>query len=323
MMKYLTILLDDTSVAFCHVDNPYTTSKLIPIDILRKGIVFAMKENLSIQFVYPDYELPQEYTDLINTIDHIDIKSAAHSLSADIVVIDDINKLESYVRQANFDSTHVLRCTMDELLGSEAVIGEAVKVLNRINVIITDVEDFTDLVIDRYRGFLDKLSGVLYNEFIKGNQPQINIITDRIFLENANHCNAGVESITLAPNGHFYICPAFYYDESTQRQYSSSAGDIERGIDIKNAHLLNLKYAPICRICDAYQCKRCVWLNRKLTLEVNTPSHEQCVIAHLERNASRELLHKMKTNGCIQSDIDIAEISYMDPFDKIINNQNS
>lgn len=29
-----------------------------------------MKENLMIQFVYPDYELPQAYKDAIESIDH-------------------------------------------------------------------------------------------------------------------------------------------------------------------------------------------------------------------------------------------------------------
>ena len=106
MMKYLTILLDDTSVSFCHVDNPYTERKLIPIDILKKGIMFAMKENLSVQIVYPDYDLPNEYIEVIDSIDHTNIVSATHSLSADIVVIDNFERLETYIRQANLDSNN-------------------------------------------------------------------------------------------------------------------------------------------------------------------------------------------------------------------------
>lgn len=69
-----------------------------------------------------------------------------------------------------------------------------------------------------------------------------------------------------------------------------SIGDLQNGMNIKNSQLYKLDYAPLCRQCDAYQCKRCIWLNRKMTYEVNTPSHEQCVMGHLERNASRNLL---------------------------------
>ena len=76
-----------------------------------------------------------------------------------------------------------------------------------------------------------------------------------------------------------------------------------------------MSYAPICRNCDAYQCKRCVWLNRKTTYELNTPSHEQCVVSHLERNESRELLANIRKNGIFLPDKEIKEISYLDPFD--------
>lgn len=73
---------------------------------------------------------------------------------------------------------------------------------------------------------------------------------------------------------------------------------------------------PLCRNCDACQCKRCVWLNRKTTYELNTPSHEQCVVAHLERNASRELLAAIRKHGAFLPQQEIKEIDYLDPFDK-------
>ncbi|MEE1222143.1 MAG: CXXX repeat peptide maturase, partial [Bacteroidaceae bacterium] len=74
-------------------------------------------------------------------------------------------------------------------------------------------------------------------------------------------------------------------------------------------------HAPICRHCDAYQCRRCVWLNRKTTYEVNTPGHEQCVVAHLERNASRELLNRIRRHGTfLPANEEIKEIDYLDPF---------
>ena len=74
MLQYLIILLDDTSTSFCHYENPKTERRLIPLETLRQGIRFAMMENLMIQFVYPDYELPQEYQEVIESIDHSKIK---------------------------------------------------------------------------------------------------------------------------------------------------------------------------------------------------------------------------------------------------------
>ena len=127
-----------------------------------------------------------------------------------------------------------------------------------------------------------------------------------------NNCNAGWESITLAPDSKFYVCPAFYLEAD-----GYSVGDLESGLNVKNPQLYKLDHAPICRNCDAFQCRRCAWLNRKTTLEVNTPSHEQCVVAHLERNASRNLLESIRAIGVFLPEMEIPEINYLDPFDNI------
>ena len=144
--------------------------------------------------------------------------------------------------------------------------------------------------------------------FVQGLLPQINLLTDRILLDKMNNCNAGIENITLAPNGKFYVCPAFYLENE-----NDSVGDLVTGINIKNKYLYQLQNAPLCRKCDAYQCKRCVWLNRKTTREVNTPSHEQCVVAHIERNAGRELLYDLQAFGAWKEK-SIGEINYLDLF---------
>ena len=78
-----------------------------------------------------------------------------------------------------------------------------------------------------------------------------------------------------------------------------SRGDISHIPEIPDAELLRLDHAPLCRRCDAYACRRCVWLNRKLTRELNVPSHRQCVLAHIERNAS----------------LPDSPTSYLDPFE--------
>ena len=36
MLQYLVILLDDTSVAYCHADNPLKERYLMPIEVLKK-----------------------------------------------------------------------------------------------------------------------------------------------------------------------------------------------------------------------------------------------------------------------------------------------
>ncbi len=322
MVQYLIILLDDTSTSYCHYEGS-KAKKLLPLDTLRQGILYAMKENLMIQFVYPDYELPQEYKDVIDSIDHSDIVSSlcedknliAH---ADVIVMHEWTAVDFLPFKEN--STYVLRTSKADLFDRYHSLKSILGKVRRLNVVITDVENFTNDDFDKYKNVLSSLSDSIEKLHVDGKSPQLNILTDRMMLDKMNNCNAGWENITLAPDGRFYVCPAFYFASDNEDfglgKAKYSIGDLKNGLDIKNPQLYRLDHAPICRNCDAYQCKRCVWLNRKTTYEVNTPSHEQCVIAHLERNASRELLERIRQYGAFLPLQEIKEIDYLDPFEK-------
>lgn len=315
-MQYLVILLDDTSVSYCHADNPYTKRRPISLDDLKAGILYAMKENLMIQFVYPDYELPQDYLDVIDSIDHHDIRGwYAGVPPADVMVFEwSVAAGEERWSQTGVpayqDAVVVLRCKKEELFVSGEAVAAMLRQVMRLNIVITDLETFTDEELKRYDALLDGWAAVLKEEYLKGRTPQLNLLTDRMMLTKPNHCNAGVENITLAPNGKFYLCPAFYYSGEDE-----SVGDLANGLYVKNQQLLCLDHAPLCRHCDAYHCRRCIWLNRKMTLEVNTPSHEQCVVAHTERNAARRLLEAIRQEATFMPEVEIKEINYLDPFD--------
>lgn len=309
MLQYLIILLDDRSTSFCHYDIPNDRNKrLIDLDDLKQGIKYAMMENLMIQFVYPDYKLSKQYTEMINSIDHIDIKPFVdrQEIDSDVIVFNGLplNLLkESY-------PTSIFRVSPQEFFDFPTyLVKQICHSIKRVNIVISNIDPILAWDLDRYKSKLNDLSETIEQEYVNGNISQWNILTDRISLSEMNNCNAGDTTITLAPNGKFYICPAFYYENM-----EDSVGDVYNGLDIPNQHLYKLQFAPICRHCDAYQCKRCVWLNRKRTLEVNTPSYEQCVAAHLERNASRLFLQNLRRHGEFMSDKGISEIDYLDPF---------
>ena len=250
-----------------------------------------MKENLTVQFLYPDYDIPHEYTDAIDQTYHAKIVTANCEnmdlkRKADVVVFKSLCEMQNFA--INKNQAYVLKTTMDGLVKKQDDFFPLLPKTNRLSIVFTDILSFTSKEADSYKEFLDKLTEKIIKEFSTNHIIQVNILTDRVLLDSMNNCNAGYESITLAPDGKFYICPAFYLDSST------SVGDIENGLDIKNAQLYRLDHAPICRTCDAFQCRRCVWMNKKSTLEVNTPSQEQCLVAHIERNASKKLLESIQ-----------------------------
>lgn len=320
MIQYIVILLDDTSTSFCHYTNDKTERRLMPLATLKEGIRYAMKENLNIQFVYPAYSLPQEYLEVIDSIDHTDIKpfiidepnSASvrtvdgFSGDTDVVVFNSLK--EACGCRLGSDTAYVVRTDKKSLFNGCEDIAAMLAETTRLNIVITDIAAFTDEDYVAYKSLLSQLSEKLERLYVLGKTPQLNLLTDRMMLDKMNNCGAGDTTITLAPDGCFYVCPAFYVSAD-----GYAVGSLDNGLDIKNKQLYRLDHAPICRNCDAWQCRRCVWLNRQTTLEVNTPSHEQCVVAHLERNQTKVLMKRLEDKGvCFNQEI--TDIDYLDPF---------
>ena len=308
MLQYLIIVLNESSTSFCHYkvsgDNMW-----IDFEDLKSGIRFAMMENLMIQFVYPKENLPNGYAEIINSIDHIDIKPIKdkENIDADVVVF---NELPLNLLETNYPAI-IFRLTPQEFFDMpNYLVKQACQSAKRVNVVIRNIDPLLDWDFDRYKDKIEDISAIVEQEYVIGSTTQWNLLTDRMMLSEMKNCGAGDTTITLAPNGKFYICPAFYYDE-----IGDCVGDVHIGLNIPNQHLYKIEYAPICRHCDAYQCKRCIWLNRRMTGEVNTPSHEQCVTSHLERNTSRSLLLSLQKQGIILPEKEIEEINYLDPFE--------
>jgi CXXX repeat peptide maturase len=304
----MIVQLCDSSVSFCHYISQ-NRPKLIPIYELKECLLWSVKRNLKINVLYPRYKLPDEYKELLENFPITKIASE-DLFDADIKVLNGWETV--YSHRAPFDVPTILHTTYVDFIKHYYALKMALCDFSRLNVIFTDVQSFTDASATEYESVLMELCDEILSLYKEGRIVQLNIITDRTMLTHMNNCNAGVETITFAPNGNFYPCAAFYFD----KQFD--AGNLKNGLLIPNQHLFELDYAPICRICDAFQCKRCLWLNHKLTLEVNTPSHQQCVMSHIERKVAKMLLERIREFGVYAPEIEIPEIQYNDPFEKII-----
>lgn len=306
MLKYLIIPLSTSSPSICR----YSTGKslgefgLIPLETLKEGIVFAFKHNLIIQYIWPESALPDDYLDVIAHSNHINIAPALLAGNDDITVV-------KLTEDADVTDRVVLcSLTSEEFVSNSSKIILWLEKCKRLNILFQDC--LSDSISNEaYSMVLSTIVEAISDMYRHNHFVQFNLLTDRLFLTEMNNCNAGTESVTLTPDGKFYICPAFYYEGW------ESVGDLKDGLKIPNSHLLELEYAPICRICDAYHCTRCVYLNRKATLEMNTPGHKQCVMSHLERNASVNLSDKLADCGIINRNGMFAETECLDPFYKL------
>jgi CXXX repeat peptide maturase len=315
MLKYAIILLDDESVSFCSYDS-LESGRGISLETLGASVLWAMKENLEIQFVYPNKELDKRILGLIDSVSHVNVMSTScpYLDYADIIVVNSFNDISS--THWKEEGSYIVRLSIKDFTKSIELIELEDIAPNRVNFVFKDRHSFVACDIEEYQTALERFSEYILKKAIEGGKLiQSNVLTDRLFLDSMNNCAAGDESITIAPNGSFYICPAFYVDSM------AACGSVPSSPDILNQQLFKLEKAPICRHCDAYQCARCVWMNLQSTLEVNTPSRGQCLTAHVERKTSSKLLeelrsHKLQVEGMVPG---IDPLPYLDPFDNRLN----
>lgn len=312
MLKYLILPLATDAVSFCHYEQRPGKSEFITEDTLREALFWAMKENLAVQFIYPRQSVPYTIKALVDTVDHADIvpddcEDKEVVENANVVVFDGWHTVAGYPYRAG--QAYVLRTPFADLTSHTDDLTKMLGHADRVSVVVTDVKSFDETA---YREFLDSMVPVVTEQYRTDHAVQFNLLTDRMMLTGMNNCNAGHETLTLAPDGRFYICPAFYAEDG------EPVDTLAAGPEIKNPQLYRLDHAPICRTCDAWQCRRCVWLNRQLTREVNTPGREQCVMAHLERNAAAKLLAELrKFDANFMPDTELTPTDCLDPFDKL------
>lgn len=309
MLKYLVILLDDSSVSYCHYNNRMQRN-LMPLDILRKGIMFAMKNDLKIQYPLPSIDLPQDYDELMDSMIHDNIGSWELAAKSSFIVVNGFGELVDRLNAMSSSHKYLIRVDIHDFIDNIETFNYLFKNQISANIVFTDLPKFSDNDIPTYQYALEELCKTVECEILSGKTLNTNIITDRIALESMNNCGAGESCITLAPNGNFYPCPAFYYDDDKEAEL----GNVDEGIYEQRRRLYFFKRAPLCKRCDSFQCKRCVWLNKSLTCEANIPSRQQCIISHIERNASGRLLERFHQKG-ILLDREILPINYLDPFD--------
>ncbi len=88
-----------------------------------------------------------------------------------------------------------------------------------------------DLDFALYQDVLNQIHSNIVDQ--KVNAASINVLPH---LDERNHCTAGQFEFALAPNGKFYVCPAYYFNDS-----NDSVGDLETGIQVVESELFSLR----------------------------------------------------------------------------------
>jgi uncharacterized protein len=315
--KILNILLSSDSPAICNygltINNDKNNPQLLNSDILEKFLHLAKEERYYVNFIYPHHEIGDSYKKLIAehkfqvTRPYMKENSKSTLENREIFVFKMNQPIEPGFSCVNV----ILHMKKDELKFLENYVTKLFSNgIIRINLVIDDLSIWSDEDLRLYQEVLTGISKVIIVLLVKGQQRNLNVITDRLILDKMNNCNAGLEHITLGPDGKLYLCPAFYYKNQPLAQRKLQIpGELKR--------LLNLDNAPICSGCDAYQCRRCFFFNFLHTEELNIPGQKQCTISHIEREVSRMHQEKLIAKKMLPYPNRnlIVELKYTDPFE--------
>jgi radical SAM peptide maturase (CXXX-repeat target family)/CXXX repeat peptide maturase len=298
--KFLQFITSDNITPHCAYRNTKGTNQIMTPEVFEKGMEFCEANGFTPAFLGTPHQIEK-------------IQSQENLIIGKAGQLDNI--ISIYDNNADCqdgDSIGILLLNRHNISNLYELTEKLFNKVDRINLVLEDVDKWDKKDTEQYNMQLDLVVPFIAGNYNQGEELEINILTDIWNLSSMKNCDAGTGTFTLAPNGRIYMCPAFYFDDP-----DSYVGTLTDGICIKNPQLLELKNAPICSVCDVYNCNRCNYLNKKMTNEINTPSKMQCVISHIEREQSRKLQELLgKYND--QFENILKKISYNDPLEKLL-----
>ena len=314
MLKSIIVLLDRSARSFCYyasADAP-ANEEWISAAHLRSIVDYSIRHRTTLNCLLGKRPLPAEHDELLAQANHVKLVPAELSdvYPDAIAIVDTPREAEALtpLRSRNV----ILRLAKGDLPDLHATVETLLERCGRINLHLLDLDSYADREVEAYRLQLEQVIPLLQARYGAGDAVEVSFLSDRMLRHAMHNCNAGVEHLTFAPDGQFYLCPGFFQDGA------AAVGDLRQGIQIRNPQLYRLDHAPICSRCDAFHCKRCVYLNQKTTGEVNTPSAQQCVTAHLERNASSRLLASLQHIRSFRAMKPFGELTNLDPFTRLV-----
>jgi CXXX repeat peptide maturase len=317
-LTHILVLVEDGAVAFCHYENPSFHASAKPrwmAEERLRGIVrHAEGQSVALTFVLGKTRPPARIERLMERVIHAKIVPLAlGDVYPDAILVLDSEDADAFA-QLSPDSRRnvILRLARRDVAKGADLCASLAGRYGRLSLHLRGIEYFTPSDLAVYREELAKLGSMLGIRYSGGDRVEINVLTDRMMLREMRNCDAGVKHVTVAPNGDCYICPAFVHDGEPIGRFDGAAGPA-----VKRITGLDLSHGPLCTRCDAFHCKRCVYLSRKLTEEYNVPSEQQCAIAHIEREASRLLLKDLGKVEPFRRMPRIAELNYQDPIELI------
>lgn len=264
--KYLYFLMSNEETSHCMYNTPQYKSRLeMSVETLDQGLAYAYKNDMIPVFLGdPGEKLSKKESRKLHVvIANADLLSAPRSEMEVLIPVVNNAKSENCIH-SDICIYQFNKNSLGDLYNDLIALSANYR---RINIKPQDLDLWNEDDIENYKVQIDK-----YNEYRKENYvANLNILGTA----NDNYCLAGTNDLTLAPNGKFYICPAFYHNFT-----DDDIGDIENGIYVKDPILFSNSKTADCGKCNV-NCMRCKYINIKCTYAINIPADIQCKLAQV------------------------------------------
>lgn len=303
-LKYIYFITSDDAPVFCNYEKKYLGTDKMTHELYTKGLDFCM-ENEVLPIFLGEYSIELDPKKKI----FFEIKEKGEFLNP----ARGITVTKEPMQEVSTPVVNYIICKKDILNLTENMRKFYLASVKRVNIFLADIESWEEEDFTQYKRSLDDLVE-FYFELIRTGKLsfQINVLNDRLMLldRETRDCAAGINSVSLAPNGKFYVCPGFYFTNPDW-----SIGTIETGIDEAEKERYYRERSPMCNCCKADACHRCL-LNAKIaTGEINVPSSNQCRIGYIQANAQKKLYDRLiEEDGdkYMFSAYDLPKLDYVD-----------
>lgn len=313
--KKLYFLLSDDYVSYCTYDNKNGFTRRMDKDSVLKGLKFARYNFYKPVFVHSnskfDFENSKDYEgyDILHIIPARYVGEGKKQGLKRIIPV--YNKENLSWDNFGFDNV-ILNIAETEINSLYDCVKSLLPKVSRINLNITDISKNFDEKM--YAAQMKRLKELVMDMVKKqGIFKEISLLTDILFINSHDNCMAGDKTFVLSPEENIYTCCGVYSNES-----ENNIGNIEEGITVDyDFRLYKTKNSNICRLCDAYQCRDCIYVNKLYTKEVNVSPSFQCRKSYIERSVSSALLNDLKDLSVFHNYIngkEIKDLGFLDPI---------
>lgn len=278
ILKFLYIITGDDVEPVCAYDNKLNSRRKMSDDMLAKCIEYCFKHHIAPVFVGKcQHGLSED--NIYFTISGEDAREKNH---ATVYTADGEYENNNIILSVHRSDIKSMGDKLANIRNKQA----------RVNVFVPDIDEWGDSDFEIYYDELGRILDLIREKKLDLNPSRITLFKSS--LPALSRCGAGRTSIAVAPDGKFYLCPAFYFEKDTD----AAIGNMDENFEFAPIEMLATERMPICSECSK-SCNICIHDNRKATGELNIPSDKQCRIRKINDEFAKKAgtLELVRTNA--------------------------